>query len=146
VEKGLNRKIPALYDRTEGCSFPVYYRNHYAFPLIGKIFSFDNDEEVDLKFFPEDNNFWGKDCNYCKMFIMSYIMNEDYVWLVMDNNPDGKGFMVEMVKYNINTAKAEFSKLKFPRSGNNVVSLDPINPDYIIYKGKDARLIRTKVF
>lgn len=146
VEKGLNRKIPALYDRTEGCSFPVYYQHHYAFPLIGKIFSFDNDEEIDLKFFPKDNNFWGKDCNYCKMFIMSYIMNEEYVWLVMDNNPDGKGFMVEMVKYNISAGKAEFSKLKFPRSGNNVVALDPINPDYIIYKGKDARLIRTKVF
>lgn len=140
-----NKMIPPLYSKTLAYSFPPYYKGYYAFPLIGKIFPLlEKDSVVHLDFFPEGNSASTKSV---VAFINSFVVSGDYVWLVMENeNAKKDGHLYEFKRFNIRTRQVDVSTVKFQSSRDAVIALEPIKPDFVIFKSKANTLIRKRLF
>lgn len=135
----------AVYDKSFDFSIPVFYKNAYALPIIGKIYNLENGELLEtLPFFKDTEEIHPRRSPEMLLFGNAFVINEDYVWVKVHDN-----IKKEEVFYKMNrkTKKHEISSFNLTLKLNNIIYFDPLNPDYVIYKEeKTNKLIRKKIF
>jgi hypothetical protein len=140
------QKVPTLYGDKLHCSFPVFYKNYVALPLADMLYCLDDtSKSIELAYFPKDNKVTSSRCYYTA-YIKSFVVSDDFVWLIQEKEEPAGQYKLEFVKYNRKTLKAEVSPMTMEEKGNSLLAYDPIDPDYLIVQSSKGMLLRRKIF
>lgn len=135
----------AVYDDYIHFSGPVFYKNAYALPVIGKIYDIKSGELIEnFSFFKDTEKFIRGGMPEMLIQENGIVFNDDFVWVQLFNNRNKK---IEFYKMDRESKEYELSSFNMISSANDIVFFDSFNPDYIIYKDRKANmLVRKKVF
>jgi hypothetical protein len=139
-------RTPDMYGNFYSCSFPAYYRNYAVLPMVGTIYCLDDpSKNFELSYFTKDNTVTASQCNH-SMYIYSFVVSDNYVWLIQDNKLSNGQYLIQFVKYDRRSQEATIAPMALESGGNTLVAFDPIDPDYIILEWGKGHIIRRKVF
>lgn len=135
----------SVYEDYIHFSRPVFYKNTYALPVIGKIYDIESGALVEhLPFFKDTKKFLIGTLPEMLLQENGIVFNDEYIWVILYNDSNKKKEFYKMNRKTRNFKIAAFSLLS---SNKDIIFFDSLNPDYVFYKDRKANmLVRKKVF